>query len=273
MENNEKDELKELLKTEKVEKKALKKEKKKAKKEIKQEIREERENNLTDKEKLARKRNEPPVRPVLEEIGNSVTHGVGAALAIVALILMLNKSHNGLMYTASIIYGVCMFLTMSMSCLYHAWRGGSKVKRLWRRFDYSSIYLLIGGTFTPLLLIEFYENCNIPHAVGITWFIIMWVLIITGITFTCIFGPGRVRFINFPLYFILGWSGVAFVPIWIYNERFALMLWIFFGGVVYTLGMIPFAKKSIVSAHFIWHIFVLGGALVQFLGIYLYVYM
>lgn len=212
-----------------------------------------------------RRRNEAPVRGVLEEIGNAVTHGVGALLAITGLILLLLKSNTGLKITASIVYGLSMTIMMTMSCLYHSFRSGSTVKRIWRRFDYSCIYLLIGGTFAPLFLVYW------GNTLGIILFAIQWAFIITGITFVCIFGPGRIRWLHYTLYFAIGWSGVMFLPHFIKNNL-PLLWMILAGGLVYTLGMIPFAKKNMKSAHFIWHFFVLVGAIVQFIGILLFVY-
>ena len=256
-------ELKILEKQKKKEEKALKKERKKAEEDVVNKLKEIRKNRpLTEEELAILAKNEPPHLSILEEIGNSVTHGLGAIFGVIALILMLMKSTDGKMVLASIVYGTSIFIMMLNSCLYHAWKTGSKVKRIWRRFDYSSIYLLIGGTFAPLQLIELNLNNNVPIYWGYIWFGVMWVLIITGITFTCIFGPGRVKKINYPLYFTIG----------IIHERYALLLWILGGGIVYTLGMIPFVKKGVKSAHFIWHFFVLAGAITQFIGIYLYVY-
>ena len=260
--------------------KALREIEKKERKEVRESIKEEKRikkedealRPLTEEEKLERIKNEPPVRPVLEEIGNSVTHGVGAILGVIGLIMMLMKSEGALMILGSVFYGFSMIIMMLMSCLYHAWKSGSKVKRLWRRFDYSSIYLLIGGTFAPLQLVEL--GVNEGHmALGIIWFSIMWGLIIVGITMTSIFGPGKIKWLNFPLYFILGWSGLLFLPGWI-NNNLPLLFWTLGGGIVYTLGMIPFAllRKKTVS-HFIWHFFVLFGAVTQFIGIYLCVYL
>lgn len=210
--------------------------------------------------------NNPPQRSLLEEIGNSITHGVGATLSIVALVLMLINSHSAMAAVASSIYGLCLFITMLMSCLYHAFPRGSGVKRLWRRFDYSSIYLLIGGTFTPLYLID------MGGKLGITLFIIQWSLILVGITMVSIFGPGRLKWLNFPLYFTLGWvGGITFIPRWI-GTQMNLLIWILIGGLCYTLGMIPFCKR-VKASHFIWHFFVLFGATIQWLGIFLNLYL
>lgn len=242
-----------------------KKNKKLEKKRLKLEARE-KEKALEEPKRLEIKaKNEPPQRGLLEEIGNSVSHGVGALIAIVLLILLILKSDTPLKLTASIVYGGCMFIMLLMSCLYHAFKKGSTVKRIWRRFDYTSIYLQIGGTFAPIYLIW------LGNTLGIVLFIVQWVLIITGITFVCIFGPGRVKILNFILYFAIGWSGIMFIPMWIKTDL-PLLLWILAGGLAYTLGMIPFAKKNVKSAHFIWHILVVVGVVLQFIGIYLYIY-
>ena len=104
-------------------------------------------------EKDSRRLNEPPKRSILEEVGNAVTHGVGALCAVADLVLLILKSHTFTGLFCSIVYGFCLIMMFLMSCLYHSFRWGSTVKRVWRRFDYISIYLLIGGTFTPMWLL------------------------------------------------------------------------------------------------------------------------
>ena len=208
--------------------------------------------------------NELPKLTILEEVGNAVVHGIGAGLAIAGFILLLLKSDTGLKVMASCFYGISLFLLMIMSTLYHAFKSGSKVKRLWRRFDYCSIYLLIGGTFAPLYLVYW------GNTLGIIIFSIQWALIVLGIVMISVFGPGRFKWLHFSLYFIIGWSGLVFLPDWFHNNR-PLMWMILIGGVVYTVGMIPFTKDKKYS-HFIWHFFVMIGAILHWIGIYYYIY-
>ena len=215
--------------------------------------------------KLAKnQRNEPPKRSILEEVGNSITHGVGALLGGVGMVLLLMRSDTPRKIVASCLYGICFVLMFLMSCLYHAFRSGSKVKRLWRRFDYISIYLLIGGTFAPLWLVYWGDT------LGLVLCIVQWAIIITGITFIGVFGPGRLRPLHMALYIALGWSGLMFLPHMLQNNL-PLFYMTLGGGIVYTIGIIPFARKTR-GAHFIWHFFVLLGAIVHWLGIYLFVY-
>lgn len=211
--------------------------------------------------------NEAPKRTVIEEIGNAVTHGVGAIVAIVFLVLMILKSDTPLKLAAAIVYGTCMFLQMLFSCLYHAFKHGTAVKRLFRRFDYSSIYLQIGGTFAPLFLVYLVDKMW-GLSWGVSLFTVQWVLIITGITFVAVFGPGRLRWLHFTLYFVIGWSGLMFLPYWFRLDP-PLFYWILGGGITYTLGMIPFAAlKNKPVSHFIWHFVVLAGAVFMWIGIY-----
>lgn len=220
--------------------------------------------NKEERKQYIRELNEPPHLTILEEVGNAVTHGVGAALALVGFILLLLKSDTGMKVMASCFYGISLFFLMLMSCLYHAFKSGSTVKRLWRRFDYSSIYLLIGGTFAPLYLVYW------GNTLGIVLFCIDWALIVVGITMLGVFGPGRFKWLHFSLYFIIGWSGLILMPDF-YKNNLPLLWMIFIGGVIYTVGMIPFLRDKKYN-HFIWHFFVLAGAILHWMGIYLFVY-
>lgn len=208
--------------------------------------------------------NEAPKRTLLEEIGNAITHGVGSLLSIAGLILMLVNSDNALENISACIYFGGLFILFTMSCLYHAFPNKLRVKNLFRRFDYSSIYLLIGATYTPILL------CYLGGTYGLVFCIIQWLIIITGITFVAIFGPGRLKWLHFPLYIILGWCGILFIPQMFVND-FWFFVFILGGGIVYSLGIIPFAMKK-KAAHFIWHFFVLFGALIHWFGIFFFIY-
>lgn len=225
--------------------------------------------NDKDQDKEERKRriqelNEPPRLTLAEEVGNAVTHGAGALLSLAGMILLLFKSDSPLKITAACFYGLSLFLMMLMSCLYHSFTSGSKVKRVWRRFDYSSIYLLIGGTFAPLYLV------NWGNRLGITLFCIQWAIIVFGIAMIAVFGPAKWKPLHFSLYFIIGWSGLMFLPGWYHYNR-PLLWMILLGGISYTLGMIPFALSKKYS-HFIWHLLVMLGAVLHWIGIYFFIY-
>lgn len=210
-------------------------------------------------------RNEPPRLTLGEEAFNAVSHGLGALGAAAALTLLLVRSGGGREVLASCVYGISMVLMMLMSCVYHAMPAGSRAKRVCRRFDYTSIYLLIGGTFAPILLLY------LGGTAGVVLFCVQWAVILTGVAIVMAFGPGRWRALHFTLYFLIGWSGLVFLPRMYLHSR-TLLWFIFAGGLAYTLGMIPFAGKRKYD-HCIWHVFVLAGAVLHFVGIYTQIYL
>nr|WP_326185099.1 hemolysin III family protein [uncultured Oscillibacter sp.] len=212
----------------------------------------------------AKKRNEPPRLTVTEEVLNAVSHGVGAALALAGMILLLLRSDAPLEVMASCFYGISLFFMMLMSCLYHAMPTGSTGKRVLRRFDYTSIYLLIGGTFAPIFLVYLGDQ------IGITLFCVQWGVILFGVSLIAVFGPGRFRSLHFTLYFLIGWSGLMFLPDFYRNNQ-PLLWYILLGGVVYTVGMIPFGRNRKYD-HCVWHLFVLAAAVLHWLGIYTQIY-
>lgn len=265
--------IKEIKRTYKLEKRRIKSAYRKAKRENKRELKDKIDSLrvqhaedllLAVSKKGKRAPVNPPRRALIEEIGNATTHGVGALFSIVALVLMLVRSDTAKDAVGAAVYSFGLFVMFTMSCLYHAFAHGSRVKRLFRRFDYSSIYLLIGATFAPILL------SYVSGVFGLVFFIVQWAVIAAGITFIGVFGPTRLRWLHTPLYIILGWCGIIFLPKMLKCDPW-FAFYILGGGVIYSLGIIPFAMKTKV-AHFIWHFFVLAGAVMQWVGVYLYVY-
>ena len=213
---------------------------------------------------MVRARNEPPRLTLGEEVFNAVSHGLGELMAVAGLVLLLLRSKEPLEIMSTCFYGISMVVMMLMSSVYHAMKTGSTAKRVCRRFDYTSIYLLIGGTFAPVLLLY------VGGRLGIALFCIQWAVILTGVALIAIFGPGRWRALHFTLYFLIGWSGLLFLPS-LYLHAKTLLWFILAGGVVYTLGMIPFARSKKYD-HCIWHMFVLLAAMLHWVGIYTELY-
>ncbi len=211
----------------------------------------------------ARIKNEPPRLTVGEEAINTLSHGLGAGLAVAAMVLLLLKSETGLEIMASCFYGISMVVMMLMSSVYHVLPMG-RGKQVCRRFDYLSIYLLIGGTYAPILLVY------LGGTLGIVLFCVQWGVILCGAALVLAFGPGRWRALHFALYFTLGWIGLMFIPSFWVNAR--MLLWfILAGGLVYTLGMIPFARHRPYD-HCVWHLYVLLAAILHWFGIYTQIY-
>ena len=211
-----------------------------------------------------------PTYSLGEELISSISHGVGAGLGITAMVLCIVKSahaHSGWGIAASIVYGVTLTLLYLMSCLYHALKV-NKAKRVFRVMDHCTIFLLIAGTYTPYTLVALRE----PHpALAWTVFGVIWAVAVTGVTLNAV-NLRKFSKISVAFYLIMGWMIVlAWHPM---NEVIApagiqLLLW---GGVVYSIGAILYgigSKKK--YFHSVFHFFVLGGTVLHFFSIYLYV--
>ena len=201
----------------------------------------------------------------IEEKLNAWSHGLGVCLGIAALVLMLlgvdQTNPYGLF--SVIVYGLSIILLFLASTCYHAITT-SKRKHYFRIADHIGIYLLIAGTYTPVLLIA------IPHGLGWTLFWIVWGIAAFGLILKLFFTGRFERFSTF-LYLAMGWLAVIpYAELTTALDAKALALLIG-GGVAYTVGVLFYAIEKIPYNHFIWHLFVLGGASCHFFMVYLYV--
>ncbi len=197
-----------------------------------------------------------------EEIANAISHGIGAILSIIGLILMIIKAEGAKAIVGVTIFGASGVILYTMSTLYHSFKKDSVTKRVFRRFDHSSIYLLIGGTYLPIFLLLF------SYPTNMILIIIQWTIIVTGIS---LIGAQfkKFRVIHFIFYLILGWSGITAFNI-LLSSSYQAFWWILAGGISYTMGAIIYAVRFFKYYHFIWHLFVLGGTVFHFIAIYLY---
>jgi hemolysin III len=204
-----------------------------------------------------------------EEIANAVTHGVGALLAlgcfVVAVAFAAVRGDAWRIVSASI-YGTMMFVLYLSSALYHA-AVLPRAKAVLNLIDHSTIYLMIAGCYTPFCLVPLRQ-----YSPGWGWGIFgaVWTLAILGVAFQCCF-IHRFRALSTLTYVLMGWMVlVAVYPLWRAMGAPAV-LWLAFGGVAYTLGIVFYAWKSLKYAHAVWHLFVLGGTMVHFFTILFYV--
>ncbi len=203
-----------------------------------------------------------------EEIVNAITHGCGVLMGIIVLILCLIKTATAPMMTivTSCIYGISMILLYLISTLYHS-LAPSAGKKVFQILDHCSIYLLIAGTYTPIMMISIY-----PHdPVSAGWIMaLQWGASAILITLNAI-DMKRFRVFSYTGYIVLGWALLFIIPAAIKYIHHTALLYIFLGGVSYTVGAIIFAigtKKR--WFHSVFHVFVLIGSLLQFIGIYQY---
>lgn len=205
-----------------------------------------------------------------EEIANAVSHGVLAIFGIVALILLLLKSDTSAKVASSIIFSSGIIILYVMSTLYHSFTHKT-TKNVFRRFDHISIYILIGGTFAPFLLIAINQPIfNGLLTKGQFIFIIQWTLIVIGTVFKAIWIDKAMALHTF-LYLLMGWSALFFIKD-VYNIGKAPFYLVLAGGLSYSIGVIFFALPKVKYFHFVWHIFVGIGTIVQFIAIYGFLY-
>ncbi len=205
---------------------------------------------------------------LLEEIWNSITHGVGTGLSIAALVILVVRavylapeSMKALYVTGYSIFGASLILLYLMSTLYHALTPYG-AKKVFSIFDHSSIYILIAGTYTPYCLTA------LQGPVGWTLFGIIWALAVLGVVFYAVFG-NKLRFLSVIMYVLMGWLIIfAIKPMKTALSKESLSF-LLAGGAAYTIGVIFYALKKIKYAHCIWHLFVLAGSMLHFFSLFL----
>lgn len=201
----------------------------------------------------------------LEEWLHSISHGIGAVLSLVGMIVLIvltsvTADADPWKVISVSLYGLCLLLLYTASTLYHSFRS-QRLKRIFQTFDHCAIYLLIAGTYTPFLLV------NLRGPLGWALFGLVWGLALGGIALRLIW-PQRFSILRVFIYLIMGWliliaSGdmAEHLP----ERGIALLV---AGGITYTVGVIFYAIRAIPFHHVIWHLFVIGGSVCHFLAIY-----
>ncbi|WP_051775454.1 PAQR family membrane homeostasis protein TrhA [Paenibacillus tyrfis] len=201
-----------------------------------------------------------------EERANAISHGIGAALSVAALVLLLLHSmQNGTVWhiVSFTVFGVSLILLYVCSTLLHSARKERWVD-LFEIMDHSAIYVLIAGTYTPFLLV------TIRGPLGWSLFGVVWGIALLGIVFKLFFVK-RFNVLSTLFYIAMGWMVMfAFRPL---QEQLpaAGIGWLVAGGLLYTVGTIFYLWRKLPYAHTVWHVFVLGGSICHFCSVYFYV--
>ncbi|MGM0983088.1 MAG: PAQR family membrane homeostasis protein TrhA [Pseudomonadota bacterium] len=206
----------------------------------------------------------PPFSDV-EELLHSVSHGIGAALSIVGVVVLLVLASlatrvDPWKLVGIGLYGASLVLLYTVSTLYHG-VSHPRLKHLFQLLDHCAIYLLIAGTYTPFLLV------NLRGPTGWTLFAAVWSLALVGIAFKLAW-PHRFAALRVAIYLVMGWL-IVFA-----GDELAARLsdtglsLLVIGGVTYTLGVVFYAIRAIPFNHAIWHLFVMGGSTCHYLAVY-----
>jgi hemolysin III len=201
--------------------------------------------------------NTSPLTPysLPEEIANAISHGIGTIAAIVAMVLLLVKASPVLAapeLAGVAVYGISLILLFLCSTLYHSITHAG-AKALFKRLDHCAIYLLIAGSYTPMLMI----TLNTTSAKVMLW--VIWGLAIAGIVFKILF-IHRFKRLSLITYLLMGWLSLVLIKdLWevLPRDGFWLLL---AGGLCFTVGAAFYAAKQVKYTHAIWHVFVAAGA-------------
>ncbi len=196
---------------------------------------------------------------------NSISHLVGAVLALAGLVLLVvaaSRDGEPWRIVSFSVYGATLVWLYLTSTLYHGLRG--RAKAVFRKLEHVAIYLLIAGTYTPFALV------TLRGVWGWTLFGINWGLAIVGVVAE--FLPlNRRRWISYVLYPVMGWLAIVAIGPLVRALDPAGLMWLLAGGVVYTLGLVAYGWKSLPRHHEVWHVFVLGGSGCHFVALLFYV--
>ena len=200
-----------------------------------------------------------------EEIANSVVHGVGAALAVAAVPLLVVSavSRGGAaQVTANAIFGATLVLVYLSSTLYHA-LARNRAKKVLRVIDHAAIYLLIAGTYTPFTV------GVLRGAWGWALFGVVWGLAVTGVALTGSLGV-RLPRLSTAVYVAMGWLIVVAIKPLVSQLPAAGLGWLLAGGVAYTGGVVFYAWQRLRFHHAVWHLCVLAGSACHFVAVIRY---
>lgn len=220
-----------------------------------------------------RKKQQLPFYLHSEEIFNMVTHIVGGGLSVIGLILgvlfsVLKKPGDVVCLLSMIIFGITSITLYAISSIYHGLHI-NKGKRVFQVLDHCTIYILIAGTYVPIALIGLADH--MPYNVILLGVVVL--LAILGVVLNAtMMRKTVVKVISMILYIAIGWGIIFFYP-WLVDGCLGIGgTWLLIaGGITYTVGSILYgigSKKR--YWHSIFHIFVIGGTVFQYLCVLLY---
>ncbi len=201
-----------------------------------------------------------------EEIANAISHGLGVALAIVAIpttvVAALGGGGGAPALAAALIYSISMLLEFTASTLYHALTHPG-AKKVFKVIDHCGIYLFIAGTYTPFCLVTLVDSG------GIILCAVVWALAVFGIALEA-FWVFRPRWVSVVIYLALGWCVVWYLPVLTEALPLPGLVLLASGGVSYSVGCVFYVLKKMPYMHMVFHLFVLAASILQYLSVVLY---
>lgn len=203
-----------------------------------------------------------------EEIFNAISHGTGILLGIVVCILCALKTKGSpLSLTGSLVYGISMIILYCFSTVYHSLPSG-KAKKVLQILDHCTIYVLIAGTYTPILISAFLPK---EPLAGCILLCVQWGIATVAIILNAI-DLHKFRYFSYFTYIVLGWAIIIIAPIALRVLSSGAFGYLLAGGISYTIGAVLFAiGNKLRWFHSVFHIFVVIGSVLQFISIYQYI--
>ncbi len=199
-----------------------------------------------------------------QELANSISHGLGILFGVISsplLIMTAARSGHWLAIIGSLVYSISFLMVFTTSTLYHGCHE-PKRKELFKILDHISIYFLIAGSYTPFVLLYYYNGT------GITLLLVLWGLTLVGTVFKIWF-TGKFELLSTGIYLLMGWM-LIFVGRSFFASFPESVVWLIVaGGILYTLGVIFFLWERYHYHHAVWHLFVLAGGICHFAAVWM----
>ncbi|MDF1657110.1 MAG: hemolysin III family protein [Verrucomicrobiales bacterium] len=195
-----------------------------------------------------------------EELSNAISHGIGAILSVVGLVIMVKLAVplSGWHVTSVAVFGSSLILLYTASTVYHLVTT-HRLKRIFQILDHALIFVLIAGSYTPWLLV------NLRGPWGWSLFFVVWGIALAGMILKAFFLP-RFQRLGAALYVVMGWIVCIAIKPLIESVGPIGMSWLVAGGLCYTGGVAFFLMKRKYS-HLIWHLFVMAGSICHVIAV------
>lgn len=199
-----------------------------------------------------------------EEKANYITHAIGIAFSLIAIPFMvvyaIQKSSAATVWGVSV-FGFAMLMVYMASTIYHAVKQNTSTKRVLRVWDHISIFVMIGGSYTPVV-IKYTDLSTATIFLSAMWGIIAFGSILK------VFFTGKYIILEVILYIALGWMAVFIIKPLIANMPAQIFSFILISGLFYSVGVVFYLWKKLNYHHAVWHVFVLAGTVTHFFAVY-----
>ncbi len=198
-----------------------------------------------------------------EERLNAGSHGIGLILGLFAIPFLIQKSlftNQSESLIGALTFSLGIVMVYGFSTAYHAAKNPKKKSRL-QVMDHVSIYFLIAGSYTPMIL------AILKKETALIFLAIIWGSVLVG-TFFKVFFTGKFKTLSVIIYLTMGWLAVFFIQNLVEKISWETLTWIGIGGLSYTIGVYFYVKSERLYFHAIWHLFVLGGTAAHFVAVY-----